>query len=87
MEIDTLEYSQVKAISVFIHLRINLLGLRSANNVAKEVVERHLEDKVRKNSKDASRSTREAAVLDYEELGGLLDSGPWDCAHCIDFLG
>ena len=24
------------------------------------------------------------AILGYEELGGLLDPGPWDCAHRID---
>jgi hypothetical protein len=36
---------------------------------------------------DAFRSTRKAAVLDYEELGGLLDPGPRDCAHGVHILG
>jgi hypothetical protein len=36
---------------------------------------------------DAFRSTQRPAVLDYEELTGLSDPGPWDCAHLIDFLG
>jgi hypothetical protein len=36
---------------------------------------------------DAFRSTRKPAVLDYEELGGLLDPGPHDCAHGVYILG
>jgi hypothetical protein len=34
-----------------------------------------------KEFEDAFRSTREPAVLDYEELRGLSDPGPWNCAH------
>jgi hypothetical protein len=30
---------------------------------------------------DTFRSTRKPAVLDYEELGGLLDPSQRDCAH------
>jgi hypothetical protein len=37
--------------------------------------------------KDAFRSTRKPAVLDYEGLGGLLDLGPQDCVHSVLFLG
>jgi hypothetical protein len=36
---------------------------------------------------NAFRSTRKPAVLDYEELGGLLDLQPWDCAYSVHFLG
>jgi hypothetical protein len=36
---------------------------------------------------DAFRSTRKPAVLDYEELGGLSDPGPWDCPHGVRILG
>jgi hypothetical protein len=36
---------------------------------------------------DAFRSTRKAAVLDYEELRGLLDLGPRDCAHGLHLTG
>jgi hypothetical protein len=31
--------------------------------------------------KNTFRSTRKPAVLDYEELEGLSDPGPWDCVH------
>jgi hypothetical protein len=36
---------------------------------------------------DAFRSTQKPAVLDYEELGGLLDRGPRDCTHGVHILG
>jgi hypothetical protein len=36
---------------------------------------------------NAFRSTRKPAVLDYEELGGLSDPGPRDCAHGVHILG
>jgi hypothetical protein len=32
---------------------------------------------------DAFRSTRKPVVLDYEELEGLSDLGPRDCAHGV----
>jgi hypothetical protein len=37
--------------------------------------------------KDAFRSTRKPAALDYEELEGLSDPDPRDCAHSVFFLG
>jgi hypothetical protein len=37
--------------------------------------------------KDAFRSTRTPAVLDYEELGSLSNPGTWDCEHGILLLG
>jgi hypothetical protein len=36
---------------------------------------------------DTFRSTRTTAVLDYEELGGLSDPVPWDCARSVHILG
>jgi hypothetical protein len=36
---------------------------------------------------DAFRSTRKPTILDYEELKGLSDSGPRDCAHGVYILG
>jgi hypothetical protein len=36
---------------------------------------------------DAFRSTQKPAVLDYEELEGLSDPGPWDCAHGLHLIG
>jgi hypothetical protein len=36
---------------------------------------------------DAFRSTRKPAVLDNEELEGLSDPGPRDCAHGVHILG
>jgi hypothetical protein len=35
---------------------------------------------------DASRSTRTPAVLDFEELRGLSDLDPRDCAHSVHIL-
>jgi hypothetical protein len=37
--------------------------------------------------KDAFISTWEPAVLNYDELGGLSDPEPWDCAHGVHILG
>jgi hypothetical protein len=36
---------------------------------------------------DAFRSTRKAAVLDYEKLGSLSDPGSWDNAHSLQLTG
>jgi hypothetical protein len=36
---------------------------------------------------DAFRSTRTPALLGYEELGGLLDPGTWDCPRGTLLLG
>jgi hypothetical protein len=36
---------------------------------------------------DAFRSTWKPTVLNYEELGGLSDLGPRDCAHSVHILG
>jgi hypothetical protein len=36
---------------------------------------------------DAFRSTRKPAVLNYEELEGLSNPGPRDCAHGVHILG
>jgi hypothetical protein len=36
---------------------------------------------------DAFRSTWKPAVLDYEELGGLSDPDPRDCAHSVHIIG
>jgi hypothetical protein len=36
---------------------------------------------------DAFRSTQKPAVLDYEELRGLLNLGPRDCTHGLHLIG
>jgi hypothetical protein len=36
---------------------------------------------------DAFKSTWTPTILDYEELGGLSDQVPQDCAHSVHILG
>jgi hypothetical protein len=46
----------------------------------------HLQNGVSAELEDTFRSTRKSAVLGYEELRGLSELRPQDCAHGIDFL-
>jgi hypothetical protein len=39
--------------------------------------------KLQKKSKATSKVLDKPAVLSYEELGGMLDSGPQDCVHSV----
>jgi hypothetical protein len=38
---------------------------------------------LQKKPKTTSEVLEEPAVLSYEELGGLLDPGLWDCVHNV----
>jgi hypothetical protein len=57
----------------------------SQPRTAKEVLGRHLQDKVYEELEDDFRSAWKAAVLGYEELGGLSDPGLRDCAYSIEY--
>jgi hypothetical protein len=39
--------------------------------------------KLQKKSKTTSKVLDKPAVLNYEELGGLSDPGPWDYVHNV----
>jgi hypothetical protein len=50
-----------------------------------QVLGRHPEDGGSEELEDYFRSTWKCTVLSYEELGGLLDPRPRDCAHEIEY--
>jgi hypothetical protein len=83
-------YSIWSAIYIAPHVKedLRLLGARAPHNLEaiKEVLGRHFQDGVSEELEDGFRSTRNPAVLGYEELGGLSDSGPRDRTHGMNTL-
>jgi hypothetical protein len=44
---------------------------------------KNIKTALQKKPKTTSKVLENPAVLSYEELGGLLDPGPWDCVHNV----
>jgi hypothetical protein len=48
---------------------------------------KNFKTELQKKPKTTSEVFEKPAVLSYEELGGLLDPGLWDCVHNIVHTG
>jgi hypothetical protein len=83
-------YSIWSASSIAPHIKEELTTTRgmstSQSRCSQGVLGGHHQDEVRENSK-MPLEVLWSAVLDNEELGGLSDPGPQDCAHSILLIG